>query len=344
MRHLEKIFYDSNWKPPEVIYGNNLIPEITKKGRYALATMEIPWNLVKEDITTPPEKIIFVPNMALETVQKIEKNIPAIDFVIGLGGGSSHDTAKYIALKRQVPLVQIPTILSSDASVTNAVGIREKGKVKYIGHVYPDKLLIDFSLLKKAPKELIRYGAADILSSHTALFDWRLAFEKGKEKFYQKEYEESKEILDELKINRFEINNVSEKGIRTIVKLYLHYAEIENRLKTARAQEGSEHFFAYNCEYVTKRTYVHGKLLALGITISCYLQKNDFEETITLIKDLGITTSPAEVKITKEEFISILTSLKDFVERTPYYYSILNEIEISSSLAEQIYTKCSNRA
>ncbi len=337
MKHLEKLFYDSDWTPPEIIYGNNLIPKVTGKGKYVVATMEIPWNLVKEDVVAPPRKVIFVRDMSLETLKAIEREVPEIDFVIGLGGGSSHDTAKYIALKRQVPLIQIPTIISSDASVTNAIGVRENRKVKYIGHVYIDKLIIDFALLKKAPKELIRYGSADILSSHTAIFDWKLSSQNGRAKFNKVYYEEAKNILQELKKNKSEIYSVTEKGIKKIVELYLNFARIENKQANSRAQEGSEHFFAYNSEYVTKRTFVHGKLLSLGIEIISYIQKNEFEKTMALMEDLGIKTFLSDLKINREEFISIMTSLKNFVEKTPYYYSILNEVEISTSFANNLY-------
>lgn len=343
MRHLEELFYDPNWSPPEVIYGNNLIPEVTKRGKYAVATMEIPWNLVKEDVVTVPQKVVFVASMDSETVESLEKEIPPVEFVIGLGGGSSHDMAKYIALKRQIPLIQIPTIIASDALVTNAIGIRKNGKVKYIGHVHINEIIIDFSILNRAPKELIKYGAGDILSSYTAIFDWKLACQRGKERFYQEEYEEATKILAELEDNRFDLRDVTEKGIRTIVKLYLRYAQIANRIRTDRAQEGSEHFFAYNCEYVTKRTFVHGKLLALGIEVSSYIQENGFGKVMKLMGDLGIKISPPDVKINREEFSLVLTSLKDFVEKTPYYYSILNEVEISPSFADSLYRSICRR-
>lgn len=340
--HLENFVYDPSWKSPEIIYGYDLISQITQTSeKYVVATMEIPWNLVKDKLIKQPEKVVFVPNMHKETVEKIEASVPQVSLVIGIGGGSSHDMAKYIALKKQCRLVQIPTIFSSDACITRAVGIRENGTVKYIGHVFTDQIVVDFSLLKRAPKELIRLGAGDILSSHTALYDWEVANISGFEKMNSHAYEEAKELLSRLKKNRYEIRDVTEKGIKTILELYLEYARIANQIETDRAQEGSEHFFAYGVEYFTKRQIIHGQLLAVGIAAMSYLQDNEFEETLGLMENMGIDYRLQKIGLTERAFTEILLSLKEFVEKGEYYYSVINEKKIDSTVVENLLERLS---
>lgn len=341
-RHLENVVYDPNWQSPGVIYGDDLISKVAQASeKYAVATMEIPWNLVKDKLTRQPKKVVFVPNMHKETVEKLETSVPQVDLVIGIGGGSSHDMAKYIALKKQCRLIQVPTILSSDACVTRAVGIRENGKVKYIGHVFIDQIVVDFSLLKRAPKELIRLGAGDILSSHTALYDWKVSVRSGFEKMNAHAYKEAKEFLSRLKKNRYEIRDATEKGIKTILELYLEYARLANQIGTDRAQEGSEHFFAYGVEYLTKRQFVHGQLLVTGIAVMSYLQDNDFEETLELMEDMGIGYRLQKIGLTKDTFAEVLLSLKEFVEKGGYYYSIVNEKKINSTLIQDVFERLS---
>ncbi len=337
-RHLEDFAYDPNWESPEIVYGEDLISKVTRtKEKYAVATMEIPWNLVRDKLIKKPEKVVFVPNMHKETVEELEKSLPQIDLVIGIGGGSSHDMAKYIALRKQCRLVQIPTIFSSDASVTSAIGIRKKGKVKYIGHVFIDQILIDFSLFKKAPKNLIRLGAGDVLSSHIALHDWKVATRSGLEKMNSSAYEKAKQFLSYLKENRYEIRDVTEKGIKTILELYLEYVRIAHRLGTDRAQEGSEHFFAYAVEYLTKRQIVHGQLLAVGIAVMAYLQDNAFKDTLGLMEDMGIDYRLQKIGLTKDALAEILFSLKKFVKEGGYYYSVINEKKIDSAVVENLF-------
>jgi glycerol-1-phosphate dehydrogenase [NAD(P)+] len=338
VRHSEEKFYDPNWQRPEVVYGNRLIDNVVDHGeRFAVATMEIPWNLVKDAFPARPEAVVFVRDMELDTLQSLEKTVPPVDMVVGIGGGSSHDSAKYLALKKKARLVQIPTILSADAAVTSAIGIREKGRVKYIGHVIADRILVDFSLIKRAPEELVRYGAADILSSHTATFDWKLASEKGKEKFDQTFYDKAHDLLATLEQRRFDIKEVNDEGIRTIVELYLGYAEIAEKLQSDRAQEGSEHFYAYNVEHVTKKQYVHGKLLGTGIVLMSHLQNNEPDKILRLTNDMGFETKLAATGLGRQDFSEVLETLKHFTEETGYYYSIINETRFDRPTIETLH-------
>jgi len=200
-----------------------------------------------------------------------------------------------------------------------------------------DRILVDFSLIRRAPKELVRYGAADILSSHTPTFDWKLAWNRGKERFDQRFYDMAREALATLEQKRFDIRDVNDEGIRAIVELYLMFAEIAEKLQSDRAQEGSEHFFAYNAENVTKKQYVHGKLLAIGILIMSYVQNNQFEKTLRLTSELGFETKLATIGVGKEDFSKILTTLGAFAEEGGYYYSIINETEFDGPTIEKLH-------
>ena len=253
-------YYDPNWQPPEIVYGDNLIARATDtEENYAVITMEIPWELVKDKVVKKPVQVLFVPNMHIETLQSIEQSISNdIQMVMGIGGGSSHDCAKYVALKKNIRLVQIPTMFGGDAVVCSAIGIRQDGLVKYIAHTSADKVYVDFSLIRNAPEKLVRYGAADILSSYTALLDWKLAAKRGKEKYNDEAAEYARnELLGKLQTKAYHIKKLTDEGIKTIVELFIGYARLGNRFGTDRVQEGSEHFFCYNAEYMTKgRTFM----------------------------------------------------------------------------------------
>lgn len=332
-RHLNHLFSDPNWEPPEVVYGEDLLSEFTvTEANYAVSTMEIPWDLVKNKVSRSPKKVIFVKGMSLSEIEKMEKDIPPVDLVLGVGGGSSHDFAKYVALKKQCRIYQVPTIICSDASVTSAIGIRDRGLVKYIAHVFIDKVLVDYTLLFQAPRELIISGVGDIICCHTALYDWKMAAGRGKEKFNERIYKKVKEeFLPELKEKRFEIKRVSKIGIKTIIKLYLKIAKVANSIGTDRAQEGSEHFFAYNAEYVTRRHFIHGKLLSIGILVSSYLQNNEFKDTVKLMNDIGMQCQLKSTGLSKKEFVQTVETMNQFVQKGGYYYSIFNEIKVKPS-------------
>jgi len=339
-KHLEVLTYDKNWEPPEIIYGNNLIKEATNTDlNYLVVTMDIPWNLVKNNITKPPSQIIYVKNMHLASLIKIENEIlDNIEMVIGIGGGSCHDCAKYIAIKKKIRLIQLPTMFGGDAVITTPTGIRNsKGTVEYIGCTYPDKIYIDFNLLRKAPPELIRYGAADILSSYTGLLDWKLAANRKNEKFDEDIADYAKiNLLGKLQSKSKEIKQLTDEGIKTIIELYVEYHKIANKIKTDRPQEVSEHFFAYNAEYISKRSFVHGSLLSLGIWVIAGFYYNKREEIEDFLHSLGLNFNLKSAGLSENEFKLTLKTLNNFTIKGGYYYSIVNELEPTESLIDDL--------
>ena len=338
-KHSESRYSDPKWIPPTVHYGRGLISEATRtKEKYIVATMEIPWNIVKEKIVSPPAQVIYVSDMHKETLERIESQVSNdIDMVLGVGGGSSHDTAKYLALKKNARLVQFPTIFGGDAVVTTSVGIRDQGRVRYIGHVITDEIYVDFDTIGRAPETLVRYGSADILSSYTALLDWQYASEQKRESFDERNAKYAREqLLGRLLKNSSEVRQVTDTGIRTIVELYLDYHRLANQLDTDRAQEGSEHFFAYNAEYVTRRTFLHGALLSLGIWIVGGYYYERLSEIEQILKELGLAHSLNSAGLSEEEFRRTLTTLKHFAQEGGYYYSIAHERELSSKVIDQM--------
>lgn len=61
-------------------------------------------------------------------------------------------------------------------------------QVTYVGDRRPERLLVDYDLLERAPSLLNRAGAGDILSIFTALHDWKLASTKTEEVTLRKMY------------------------------------------------------------------------------------------------------------------------------------------------------------
>lgn len=338
-KHLDFFYHEPHWEAPDMIYGRNLIREITDTDeKYAVITMPIPWELVAKDVVNEPAAVYFVPNMYLETMEEMEKSLPPdIEMVVGIGGGSSHDAAKYVAMKRQCRLLQMPTIFGGDSVVCNAIGIREERKVRYIGHTYADKIYVDFGVIQQAPKHLIRYGAADILSSYTALMDWELASSCGKEVFLPEKAAFAKNVLlRQLMDHAEDIRQCTDLGIKTMVELFLAYAKLANEIDTDRAQEGSEHFFCYNAEYVTSRTYIHGALLSMGIYLSGSYLHGKKEETEAMLNALGLPYTLESAGLSKDEFIQTLRTLDTFTQKGNYYYSAINYKPFSEELIQKI--------
>jgi len=319
-------------------FGRNIIDNLgTRCGRYVVTTMSIPWNLVKTKMGSQPLKVIDVQDMDLERAIAIEKATPPCDTVVAVGGGQAMDMGKYIAWKRGCRLVNVPTIVSTNAYVTQAVGVRNAGKVEYIGEVTPELVIVDYDLIRTAPAELNIAGCGDILSIHTASFDWRLAHKAGKDvyDFVPEAVERAQALLQRLYNAADDIRMLTDEGIRTIVECYLEINDICIPLGHYRAEEGPEHFFAYNVEYLTGRTFVHGWLVGLGIQLMSQLQENDPAGIVTIMDRLGLPHSPRANELSRSDVEHALETLRERTIADERWYGIIHQRDITGDFIER---------
>ncbi len=311
------------YKAPRIESGAGIARTLRDlPGRVLVTTMEIPWALFGEQCTWAPDQVHMVENMDLGTLETLDAALPPFDVIVGLGGGSCCDTAKYLAWKRGVRMVLVPTIISVDAPLTNMVAVRVDKAVRYVGDLYPEELIVDYHLIQRAAPELNRAGAADIASIHTALFDWRLARDTVNEAYDAGVARLAEECLDELDRNASEVYNVTPKGIDTIIDLYRHEVEFCARLGTSRPEEGSEHLIAYNIEHLTRRHFVHGDLVALGIFLMTRVQDNRHAWAVDLMDRLGLRYRVPGV--TRQEVEQCLLTLKEFVTEKKFFFSCVD--------------------
>ena len=316
------------YRPPKIESGPGGAAKLRDlKGRTLAITMDLPWAVLQRACPWQPDHVHTVTDMNLATLEALEKSLPPCVVVVAVGGGSCCDTAKYLAWKRGCRLILVPTIISVDAPLTNMIAVRVDNAVKYVGDRYPEELIVDHALIQQAPPELNRAGAADIASIHTALYDWKLAHEIRGEAYDSEVAALANACLTELDRNATEVHDVTAKGIDTIVDLYRREVEFCARINTSRPEEGSEHLIAYNLEHITRRHFVHGDLVALGIFLMTRLQENQHAWAVELMDRLGLRYVVPGV--TPDEVRSCLATLKTFTHQNHLFFSVVDTRDIT---------------
>jgi succinate semialdehyde reductase len=118
------------------------------------------------------------PNPSMETVDRILSEFNQnFSSVIGLGGGSSLDVAKFVGNKLKKTKILIPTTFGSGSEVTRISVLKVDGKKTsfHSDDLLADIAIIDPYFIKDAPMEIIKNSAIDACAQCTEAYDSKLA-------------------------------------------------------------------------------------------------------------------------------------------------------------------------
>ncbi len=98
-----------------------------------------------------------------------------IDLLFALGSGTIHDLTRYIAHKRGIDFVSLPTAASVDGFVSTVAAMTWDGMKATLPAVAPIYVIADTSVISRAPYRLTASGMADLFGKFTAIADWQIA-------------------------------------------------------------------------------------------------------------------------------------------------------------------------
>ena len=81
-------YFSLNTNVNQLRIGRGVSKGIGKElGRYIVSTMEIPWNIIKNDMGKSPEEIINVTSVEKQWIEDQIKELPEFDTIVGIPAG-----------------------------------------------------------------------------------------------------------------------------------------------------------------------------------------------------------------------------------------------------------------
>ncbi len=148
--------------------------KILGKRGMVLASNSVIKNVLPSSGLVPAERGILVEPFGGECCEEELTRISdvirerRVDVLVGMGGGKTIDTAKIAADRANIPVIIVPTIASTDAPTSGcAVLYTKEGMFSSVLYqrTNPTAVLVDTSIIAKAPVRFLVAGMGDALST-----------------------------------------------------------------------------------------------------------------------------------------------------------------------------------
>ncbi len=169
-------------QPSTIIFGKNSVKEyffpenclvITSKGARSRGWLEYA-GLSEHEIFDQVE-----PNPSIDTTEKIISQFKNYNFshIVGIGGGSSMDVAKYCAFKLGKSKIMIPTTFGSGSEVTRISVLKVNGKKQsfHDDGIFADVAIIDSNFIQNSSETIIKNSAIDACAQCTEAYDSKIS-------------------------------------------------------------------------------------------------------------------------------------------------------------------------
>ena len=260
---------------------------------------------------------------ALELAAKLRAR--SYDAVVGIGGGTTVDTAKYAATRWALPMVSVATSLANDGVASPVASLINDGiKGSYGVHI-PIAVIVDLDFVEDGPEAVSRAGIGDAISNISALADWELA-RQGRDDPGDGLAASLARMGAEAVLTH--PGDMSDDGFVTVLAEALISSGLAMAVcGSSRPCSGGCHEIIHATDSLYPDTASHGELAGLGALFCTFLRGDDrrFAQMSACLARHRLPRTPADVGLDSDQFVRIV----EFAPRTrPDRYTILEHLEM----------------
>jgi glycerol-1-phosphate dehydrogenase [NAD(P)+] len=325
------------------VFGRDLVAELPNfvHRPYLVVTMADLWPRLEHHFDRHLAAVHEVDTIEVAELDRQSERLPPFGAVIGLGGGRALDVAKFFAWRRERPLFQVPTALTTNAAFNHRTALRHEDREVGLGWAVPEAVYIDFDLVRTAPPLLNRSGVGDVLCHHTASVDWKLAHDAGREDrrwpYDERLVAEARAQLDAVVDCLDEIHDVSDAGIRALTSAHRWAgASFHESGWNACHLDGVDHAFQDALEYQTGLHFIHGQVIGLGTYLGAVLQDNRPELVLDWLHRAGVDIRPEAMGTDWEAAGTAMQRLAWYVRHADLPYTIADVRPVTDAIVAGI--------
>lgn len=165
-------------QPPKIIFGSDSARNYSYPSQSLVITSKGAKNRDWFDYLNIKEFELFdavEPNPSMDTVNEIlaKFDLSSFSTIIGVGGGSSLDVAKYVGFKTQKQKIMIPTTFGSGSEVTRISVLKVNGKKQsfHDDKILSDVAIVDPYFINHTPLQIIKNSVIDACAQCTEAYD-----------------------------------------------------------------------------------------------------------------------------------------------------------------------------
>lgn len=319
--------------PRDVWMGPEVLEEIPKACRrlsvgekcYIIAdeiTYDIAGGQIEENLSESGFEVDYsiISQADMETVDEVQKNTQGYDFLLGVGGGTCIDVAKYSSYKQGKPFVSVPTAASHDGISSSRAAIRGRGRKASVQAHAPVAVFADTVIIRDSPSSLMAAGCGDMVANYTAVLDWELAREENGDYYSEYAAALSKMSAKIVAENAEVISEKVEESARKIIKALISSGVAMSIAGSSRPASGSEHLFSHTLDQIAPEPALHGEQCGVGTLMVMNLHGKDWRPIKEALETVGCPTNAKGLNIGPEYIVEALTKAHEI---RPERYTIL---------------------
>ncbi|RLG03420.1 MAG: hypothetical protein DRN60_01470 [Thaumarchaeota archaeon] len=283
----------------------------------------------------------FVDGPTYEEAEEKAEKVKGFKTIVGVGGGTVIDVAKYAAFRSGASFISIPTSPSHDGIASPTASLFSGGRRISKKTRPPIISLIDPSILSNAPRFLKASGFGDLIAKIVSLKDWQLGRDELGEP-YCKTAESF--ILKSLRlmVEALEIRDSFER-IERLAEGLIYSGVAMMLVGSSRPASGSEHLISHYLDMNLERRVPHGIQCALAaLPMALYHERYnenwwrdeyDWMKIRILMERAGIPLTLKEAEISEDLMVKALVEAWKI---RPNRYTILHKRKLDPVEARKL--------